>query len=662
MRVRLHLGALSGDRGGVMVTVALFAPVAVLFMSLALDVSSAYLHRRHLQLQADAGALAAAQAFLPCSNSAIEAAARQYSGYEGAPLYNTQLEATTGKVHELLNSQTYYGQASPVDTTASTEAPCKAGMIDVKITETEFPWYFKVANELIGGVPYINAHARVEILQEHVAKGAEPLAIAESAPTAVNVYYVNEDKANEILKSASLADTGPNGLGEEVWSNEPTPSPVEIKKTGTEGVAHIGVIVALAGKAGALECTEGGKPCLPCTHNFVKCFDSSATGPLLHIAGYSLSGTGSVTAPIARKVTMSGTTCSDGYYSTTTTSCTVSIVAAVDYGSAKTNGITIKPEIAGTKGAEMVFSATTHTWSGTATVPAASGSNEVSLIVECNPKAKESVCPTQTKATKVTLHDVQRVYSASTATSGSIGGAWLGVEKGATTGADSFEVCETQDNNSCTYNLFATVDVAGSLANAQKYSDPLYHMRFGNPTAEVVGCQPEKEASGAAYRENLENGCASSFVINTNDPGCTVTTEPYDCVGKASGVKTGPFRQGLTGRIEEHPPAGTRFYECSQWVDNEGGGVPKLPVDDSRIVQLFIEPYGSTGTASVPVISFATFYVTGWPGDPCSTDDHTGNGEIVGHFIKYINPADNEGGGEKCVLGSLTECVAALTR
>ena len=180
----LGSGGLADERGGVMLMVALFAPVAILLMSLAIDVGNAYVHRRHLQLQADAGALAAAQGFQPCSNAEIEASARQYSGVSGAPLYNPQIGGTSGTVHEQLNSKTFYNQASPVDSSAVEAAPCKANMVDVKLTETNLPWYFRVAHEVLTGVPFINAHARVEILQESIVHGAEPLAIAESAPVA----------------------------------------------------------------------------------------------------------------------------------------------------------------------------------------------------------------------------------------------------------------------------------------------------------------------------------------------------------------------------------------------------------------------------------------------------------------------------------------------
>ena len=89
---------------------------------------------------------------------------------------------------------------------------CTAAMIDVKLTETNLPWYFRVAHEVLTGVPFINAHARVEILQESIVHGAEPLAIAESAPVAVKAFYVDEDKADEVLASAPLT----NGVAIEV--------------------------------------------------------------------------------------------------------------------------------------------------------------------------------------------------------------------------------------------------------------------------------------------------------------------------------------------------------------------------------------------------------------------------------------------------------------
>src|SRR5207302_1848200 len=161
-------------------------------------------------------------------------------------------------------------------------------MVDVKLTETNLPWYFRVAHEVLTGVPFINAHARVEILQESIVHGAEPLAIAESAPVAVKAFYVDEDKANEVLASAPLTNTGPNG-----------------------------------------------------------------------------------------------------YFSNSTATCTFTIAAKVDYGSANTKGMSVTPVIGGKKGSPLTFNSTTGLWTGTAT-HTSSGSNEVSLVVKC---AKETASP-----------------------------------------------------------------------------------------------------------------------------------------------------------------------------------------------------------------------------------------------------------------------------
>jgi hypothetical protein len=192
-------------------------------------------------------------------------------------------------------------------------------------------------------------------------------------------------------------------------------------------------------------------------------------------------------------------------------------------------------------------------------------------------------------------------------------------------------------------------------------------MRFGSPQSEVIGCPPPGSSSGAVYRENLASGCKGTYKINTSDPGCTKLTEPYDCIGFASGVKTGPFSQGLSDRLVNSPPAGTKFYECNNWIKTNGSGVPLIPKDDSRVVQLFVEPYGSEGSKNAPIQDFATFYVTGWDGDnsKCKShaDDSAGKGEVVGHFIKYVNVVDeDEGGGESCTANSLGQCIIVLTK
>jgi Flp pilus assembly protein TadG len=650
------LAAAGDERGAVLVVFAVFAPVMILLAAFALDTGNWFLHKRHLQVQADAGALAAAQEFQPCINTNIYARAGQYGGAESVatpsgaaasttPLYNEQTGGISqSNIHELINSKTYYKQATPVDTTAEEKAPCEASMVDVKITETDLPWYWRAFSK----VPYINAHARVEILQQTTASGVQPLAVTESSPIAARAYFFNEDN-NALIAQAPLTNLGPNGQGQDVWANSEAPVSVATKAS----TPHIGVKIALSGSKTDTTCP---------THRPVKCFDEGSTGPLLHVATYSNAGTGTVTAPLARQVTLSNptpNTCTDGYFSNAASNCTFTISAKVDYGSTNTTGVSVTPEVAGKTGVALTNNSGTGLWTGTATHSGA-GSNQINLLFECKLKAG-SPC---TATTKTTFTNVQRSYAASQEHSETITGAWISEVAGLPQDANSFEGCEA-----CTHKLVVTVDVGGSLANAQQYSDPLYHMRFGKSQAEVVGCSPGGEPSGSEYREHLAQGCKGTYKINTSDPNCTATGEPYDCIGFASGVKTGPFSQGLEERFKTAPPGGTRYYCANNWTNTNGGGVPLLPKDDSRIIELFIQPYASSGANSAPIQDFATFYVTGWDGDPCNKekpahlDDEAAKGEVVGHFIKYIDTLDtNNSGGQKCTLNALGQCVAVLTR
>ena len=129
MSLPSRIATVAGDeRGAMLVMFAVFAPVAILMAAFAIDAGNWFLHKRHLQVQADAGALAAAQAFQPCSASAVEAAVKKYAGVEGSPLYNAQIGGTSpSNIHMLINSKTYYNQSQPVDTTVSTKPIRKIG-------------------------------------------------------------------------------------------------------------------------------------------------------------------------------------------------------------------------------------------------------------------------------------------------------------------------------------------------------------------------------------------------------------------------------------------------------------------------------------------------------------------------------------------------------
>src|SRR5215210_471026 len=123
MRLSVRIEPGSGERGAVIVMVALWLPVLLIVMTFVVDVSNWFVHKRHLQMQADAGALAAAQEYrFPCSDSPILQKAAEYSG----DTYNAQIGGTPpSRVHRLINSKTFYNQPSPQDDTV-TGVPCTA--------------------------------------------------------------------------------------------------------------------------------------------------------------------------------------------------------------------------------------------------------------------------------------------------------------------------------------------------------------------------------------------------------------------------------------------------------------------------------------------------------------------------------------------------------
>ena len=80
-------------------------PVFLGLGAVVLDIGNWYVHKRHLQLQADAGALAGGGSFtFPCANDTIVERARTYAGDpSSASPYNTQIPPTEdANVHVLV--------------------------------------------------------------------------------------------------------------------------------------------------------------------------------------------------------------------------------------------------------------------------------------------------------------------------------------------------------------------------------------------------------------------------------------------------------------------------------------------------------------------------------------------------------------------------------
>lgn len=656
---------LAGEHGGVLVMVAVFLPVMILFVGFAVDIGNFFVHQRHLQTQADAAALAGAAEYrFPCddvTDAAVEAVAREYSG-ELDSGYNQQIGGTpTDEVHMLLNSANWFEDSGPTDTTVVEGAPCDAGMVDVKMTETDLPLFLKMVG-LLTNVDYINTQARVEFFQRELITGALPIGVPDNNPTVGRVFFVNET-TGATLGSRELQR---NGTQDDLalWDNSTDPFPLPVNSE------HIGVRVAF-----------GGGSSTTCGEPLVECYDLEGPNGILHVRGFSMAGSGAQpAAPLARSVYLLAGGCSDPYFVNVDAACTIGVHADVDFGACGAGGTlpdvgaSLEARVRGANYPLAVQSCaaggSTSSWATSGTpIPINPDAGPVDIELrweETKGKVGSETCKTGGgNKCKGSFGAVQRTFSATDDRSGPIRFAQLWED--GTAWANSLERCSAVQA-SCTYDVVAKVAVDLNLSeNAQSVDDASVSLRFGAASGsqnQALDCDPEV----ANLRDEIALGCAPPYTRNTGTP-CPTTTallwaspSPWDCVAVATGDATGQIWQGMNLRVHGQ----TNPASCES--PNNWDDFPNLDPQDPRIVPVFITPFGtftSTGSQNVPITGAATFYATGWHDSQalCADDDLAPSKSIVGHFIKYVQALnDGSGGTEHCDPGALDPCVAEMTR
>jgi hypothetical protein len=623
----------SKDDGGVLVLVTLFMPVLILFATFVVDVGNWFEHKRHLQVQADAGALAGGGVFtVPCVDNGIVAEARKYAGDPNVNnSYNRQIgDINQANVHVLINSATYWNEGGTDYSDGG--QPCQARMVDVKITESDLPWFFG-----LNVVPAVNAHARVEIrgISSH---GALPVAVPEINPVRGAITFINADTGAPIASTPITKKTLANGLA--VWDNSEAPLPV------TVNVPRIGVRVVLSGGTS----TTCGDP-------LVSCYELESSGGILFAHGWSSSGSGAQpNPPIARSVTLFPGSCSDPYFSASTTTCTVGVRATLDVGPLPTTNVRLSAVVGGTD-YPMTYETATGTWLSDATIPVAPDAGPVRVDLKWQ-EITGSITGLGTCSTTFrnnnpcqgTFTDVQRAFGGSTDRSGPIEVAQIW-ENGSFW-ANSFELGTTHD-------LVVKIGIQGTLENATSVDDPVVILRVTGSQNQSVDCDPDLPN----LRTEIAEGCSPLYTRNSGT-SCPSTaadlwaqSEPWNCVAIQTGGAVGQVEHGMKDRILSGSNTCTSPNNWSQF--------PNIPADDPRIVPVFLTPFGTfqgSGNEVVPVAGFATFYVTGWFGSPCTTDDPVSDkGYIVGHFIKYIFALNEHGASDElCDFSVIGSCVAVL--
>jgi Putative Flp pilus-assembly TadE/G-like len=675
------------QRGGVMVMVAVWLPVLLVFLAFVLDFGNWLEHKRHLQMQVDAAALAGADVYaIPCSSATNAQVTADAHGYAGGTTFgdgssNRQVSADRN-VTDVVNSTNFPSQGGAGD--GDVCAPCPPPLdfpnercVDVKATDANLPMFVR-ALSLFGGsgvVPAINAHARVSIQALTTRSGALPLAIPDVNPVQGAVQFIDESTGT-LLAQRTLAQAGTGASGLAIWDSKAAPwSTSALPAAATpaacgvpSGYACIGVRVILSGRQ------VGDPSSFTCGQTLVECYALTSANGILYVRGFSSAGTPTATtAPIGRGVTLSPGTCTDGYFEASTTSCAVAVTARIAMAS---DGTPASPQSdfkitafgggCGNKGCALTYQSTAGgvtSWATTSAnyvpIGAASGGNPIELRWE------------KTKGTIAGATCKNGGSNPCTGSFGTVGRAFAA----AATNAGPIQVASVSDNGSpsnslqvgTAHSLTVQIGITGSLKDAQSVSDAPVPLRVvGGSQNQSIDCDPSKPN----LRDEIGTGCTPSYTVNTGQacpssaPSLWATAQPWSCVATQTGGANGQVTQGMQDRILGGSNSCTAPNNWSQF--------PNFPAGDPRIVPLFLTPFGTfdgSGNDVVPVQGFAYFYVTGWGGngngggDPCPGADQADPGFIVGHFIQYVEKLDSAGGsGQACDPNTFTSCVAVMTQ
>jgi hypothetical protein len=657
--MRMSVGSIANlaarEEGGILVFVAMLTPILLLFIALSVDIGNWWVHKRHLQLQADAAALAGGALLGDCfsdpagANVAITNEATRFGGAAGSS-YNEQLGGTQkGTVSLAYQSNSYpSGDADP-DGDTETALPCDTEhlMLDVKASEVGVPLLLRPLLELVApgttfADPTINSHARVELKQVEIQEGMLPVAVPDLRFNYVFATFVNE-VTGAPLGTVQLTKAGSSGANQ-LW-NTTTPISVSIPS------AHVGVRIRLVG---------GSDPTSACGTLFTECYDTDSTNGVVHVRGWS---TGP--APAARNAWLLPGSCApDAYFATA--DCSAGMQAEVDLGALHPltgSGVTADVWASVDGGGHYSLSpggtSGLVTWTSTAGLPiAVSGPHTVELNwtwaktsgtwVDGSGKTQNCTTGNGNKCKDEGIFGpVQRAFVAG-GRSGPLRSVQV-FESGLTSsGSNSFQT-------GTAHTLGVSLAVTGSLKVQSLATDPVIELRVVGSQNQSIDCDP----AISNLRDEINGGCGPAYKINKT-LACPAYNalwslpEPWECVKTQTGGAVGQVESGLKDRILGGASSCTAPIN---W--------PNYDSDDPRIVPLIITPFGTfsgSGNDIVPVIDFAAFYVVGWNGDPCPGAHVVPKGYIAGHFIKYAGPNPNGAGKSVCQRDLITPCVPVMTR
>lgn len=691
---RFHLICVfQGERGSFLPLAAVALAIFAILGGAVLEIGQWYQHRRHLQVRADAAALAGGTLFNQCFDSAaftpaqaaanMEALATQYSGIETGGVYNQGWQSGTSSTDSIGFQSNEY--PSPGDTAASPpvypprdafppdSSECASLDLDVKLAQGNLPNVLSISP-----LKRAQATARVEEQQVKAEKPSLPIAIPNFDLSQVGVTFFNEATGLELTTcTGALAGTtctyklsGPTdatGQDGEAVSRWTLPaSSITLPTPSTSSGNLIGVRVSAGTTVGSCA------PSFGTGNNLYACFDLNSAGSgLVGIRDYP---TTNQTTPPLYEVWPSDSCSSDTspFFSDLTgqSTCTVTLQAYVgetaNCSVTPPNNATLTATLPANLSITLSRSSTCTTshgggawlWSGSTTLPIDANSTQSEYPVTLAYKKG---------ATTTTWNGVQRFTSGSLDDDGPIRMISLSSASGnpysASAGSDS-----------------VGVTVVTSQAGISKQLVVLRQAHNGSSTAFIL-CydggshnpySPEQGDQGV--EDGMQFGCSFSYALNQSlasaDP-CATQPLPPQCVpNKTSNAGGNPLvTKTLNARFGCTNINSTPTYP-NNWPNFSKPG-------DTRAVTLLLTSYNAYGNGGktngkqmYPVVGFGDFYVSGFSGSKCHGDDpappqvandNANAGDIWGYFIKYDSGAGIPSG-RKCVPNALGACVAVLVR
>jgi len=698
MRRRL---AMRDDQGVAVVMIVLAMPMFILLMVFTIDVGNWFVHKRHLQTQADAAALAGASGFsFPACDVipdvidlVIKSRANQYSGVgDGTTKYNDRFPTVGSRLHTVINEPDYFGQTgNPGDPDISPDkSPCRDHFVDVKMTEKDLPWFFGPSI-----VPNINARARVAFKEIKSLSGILPIGVEEVDPKQAHVYFFDEDTGTK-LGDAVLKPRGASG-GLVYYDNragQAGTAPVSFNVT----QRRIGVRIILSGSDSpsldaATNCAV--PPPLAVCYGYGTA-NALPTNSLARIRGHRTSGPVQTLEDRVASVRLgTGTACSippdDGYFHSDCTAVQVAVSMV---------GLTADQQQAGDltatiTGSNQKVNLTPSTPAGpnmvfTGVLPVVQdvGPHNIGLSL-VDGKIGAITCKSgNNNPAECESNNVQRTFAASRSVSGPIKALEVEDADGPTHNVPRCETTET----TCTRQFAVSIGLAGrqSLGGVKPVALRVSVKDPALPGNQTKSLQCDPAAGGASGLEDqIATGCAPTY---TENPGTACpnkatlfnSMQPWNCVALKTGNSPNSPPRGLNRRILCNPDlgqAGNCGPNGSATVCTQPNKWPNFNVEnDPRRVAVFFVPFGSLDGSgadeTVPVLGVANFYVTGYTGGggvntPCAAisgagkDEYAENppdeGTISGRFFVGPNPG-GEPSDVNCGFVAVTACTAVLVK